>query len=134
MPVLESPKEEIYAQNRAKGKTQVASYVAAGFCEDDGAACRYESGNVRIKQRIQELTQTAAEKAGITIDWWIDQVKDIVLEAKAGGDYGPAVSALDKLGKHVGVYKEDNEQKTNATAQEEYIKKIQTAKKELDNE
>jgi hypothetical protein len=126
MPVLDCPKAEIYAQNRAKGKTQVVSYVAAGFEEHDGNAWRYESGNERIKARIEELQGTAAERAGVTIEWWVEAVKAL----HDDGDYTARNNALEKLAKHIGAYKVDNEQKTNAKAQEEFIKAVEASRRD----
>lgn len=65
MPVLTNQRHEKFAQELAKGKSQVAAYKAAGYKPDDGAAARL-SGNVRIRERLAELQGRAAEKAIVT--------------------------------------------------------------------
>lgn len=67
MGVLKNPKHELFAQELAKGKTQIEAYRAAGYKPNDSAAARL-CGNVRITERVTELLQGAAMKTGITIE------------------------------------------------------------------
>jgi phage terminase small subunit len=65
--VLKNPKHELFAQELAKGKTQLEAYEAAGYKPNDSAAARL-CGNVRVTERIAELLEGAAAKTGITIE------------------------------------------------------------------
>lgn len=63
---LKNSRQERFAQELAKGKSQLDAYVAAGYKPDDGAACRL-SGNVRVADRVAELKSRAAEKVVVTV-------------------------------------------------------------------
>lgn len=65
MTPLSNARHERFAQELAKGASQLSAYVAAGYRPDDGAAARL-SGNVRVRARLTELLERAAEKAVIT--------------------------------------------------------------------
>ena len=56
MPPLPNPKQELFCQERAKGKTQVESYKIAGYAPDDGHASRL-AGNGRIVSRIEQILE-----------------------------------------------------------------------------
>lgn len=92
MPVLDNPKHERFAQGLAKGKTQIASYVDAGYKPDDGAANRL-SGNVRIQARVAELLTRAAEKAEFTVAQAMEQVDEDRKFARSLNQASAAVAA-----------------------------------------
>lgn len=84
MPVLDHPRWEIFAQERAKGKTEVQAYELAGFSPDDGNASRL-ADRPEVKARIQELTGKAAERAEVTIASLLaelDEARDLAKEVK----------------------------------------------------
>lgn len=62
---LKNARHERFAQELAKGKSQVDAYKTAGFKPHDSAAARL-FGNVRVADRVSELKSRAAEKAVIT--------------------------------------------------------------------
>jgi hypothetical protein len=62
---LKNARHERFAQELAKGKSQVDAYEAAGYRPHDSAAARL-FGNVRVAARLDELKVRAAEKAVIT--------------------------------------------------------------------
>lgn len=66
MPVLSNPKHERYAQELAKGKSQVEAYELAGYKPNDGHAARL-AGNGRVAARVSELMERAATKTVISI-------------------------------------------------------------------
>lgn len=67
MPVLDNPKHELFAQELAKGKTEVDAYVAAGYKRDDGNANR--TANLPdVATRVQEILGKAAKRAEITVE------------------------------------------------------------------
>ena len=103
MPVLSNQKHERFAQAVAKGLSASAAYVEAGYPKNDGNASRLK-GSDKVKARIEELQTVAAEKAGITIEWIVDGLYKIAdsLEEKASD----RISAFEKLGKHLGMFKD----------------------------
>ena len=138
MPVLDDAQEELYAQSRAKGKSQMDSYVAAGFKPDDGHASRYEAGNGRIEARIKELLEEIAKAAKVDAVYITKKLRMLVerctqaepvLDKKGNvtGEYkmdsAGANSSIDKLARNIGYYKKDNEQ-GNGMSQDEWVKMI----------
>lgn len=66
MTALANARHERFAQERAKGLSIDAAYVAAGFKANRSNASRLNS-NERVQARIQELQQRGAERAEITV-------------------------------------------------------------------
>lgn len=64
---LKNARHERFAQELAKGKSQVDAYQAAGYKPDRGAATRL-SANVSVAARTDELKGRAAEKVVVTIE------------------------------------------------------------------
>ncbi len=63
----ENAAHELFAQEVAKGLSLSEAYVAAGYAEDSGNACRLQQMTV-VKERIRELTSEAALRAGVSIE------------------------------------------------------------------
>lgn len=63
---LKNARHERFAQELAKGKSQVDAYKAAGFKPHTSAAARLFA-NVSITERVAELSSRAAEKAVVTV-------------------------------------------------------------------
>lgn len=108
MPALQNPKHERFAQELAKGKSQVEAYAAAGYKPDDGAASRL-SGNVRIAARVQEIAQRGAKRAEVTIESLIQEAADIQASAVEAGQHSAAIAALTAKAKLAGLWVEKNE-------------------------
>ena len=64
MPVLKKPQHEHFAQGIAKGMTQEAAYIAAGYASKGAEqnACRLIS-NDKVAARVAELQQAVAERS-----------------------------------------------------------------------
>lgn len=73
MPVLTNAKHEIFAQEVAKGKTASEAYVLAGYKENDGNAARL-NGDERIRGRVDEILNSAAQKAELSIAKVLDEL------------------------------------------------------------
>ncbi|MDT2024554.1 terminase small subunit [Methylocella sp. CPCC 101449] len=72
MPVLDNPRHELFAQAIAKGASQREAYKSAGYEAGadtvvDAAASRLLS-DVKVKLRIAELLEVAAQAAGATAE------------------------------------------------------------------
>lgn len=72
---LTNARHERFAQELAKGESQSAAYVVAGYKPDDGAASRL-SGNVKVRARVTELQARAAEKAVVDAAWVLKRLAD----------------------------------------------------------
>lgn len=99
---LKNARHERFAQELAKGKSQVDAYAAAGYKPDDGAACRL-SGNIRVRDRVLELTARIAEKTVIDAAWVLNRAAELHAKALKEKQLSVAKGALDLIGKHVDV-------------------------------
>lgn len=66
MPVLANARHELFAQERAQGRTVDEAYQLAGFKPNRGNAGRLNA-NERVLARIAELQRAAAEKVELTV-------------------------------------------------------------------
>lgn len=131
MPTLSNPKHERFAQELAKGKTQVEAYEAAGY--RDGRRNAHRLGKDEgILGRVAELldkreaihaqaTASAIKQTGLTKEWVIETLKENVARAMqatpvrldedgeaVNGEYtyqgSVANRALELLGKELGMF------------------------------
>jgi phage terminase small subunit len=65
MPTLPIASQEIFAQNVARGKTQVDAYVIAGYQENDSNACTL-ANRPEVAARIQEIIGVIAARAQVS--------------------------------------------------------------------
>lgn len=79
---LKNPKHERFAQELAKGKTQIESYVKAGFKPNDSAAARL-FGNVRIRERVADLQARVAKRTEITVAGITQKLLNIARKGEA---------------------------------------------------
>lgn len=63
---LRNSRHEKFAQELAKGKSQVGAYKLAGYAEDRTAASRL-STNANVIARVAELKSKAAERTVVTV-------------------------------------------------------------------
>lgn len=66
MGVLKNARHEKFAQELAKGKSQVDAYALAGFKANESHASRLVA-NGKVAARVGELKERAAEKAAVTV-------------------------------------------------------------------
>jgi hypothetical protein len=115
MPSLDNPRHERFAQELAKGKSQLDAYVEAGYKPDDGAASRL-SGNVRIQQRVSEIKDRSAIRTEITLQTLMEEAAEIQRSALAANQHSAAVAALTAKAKLAGLWVERSENENlNAT-------------------
>lgn len=108
MPALSNPKHERFAQELAKGKTQIEAYRTAGYKPDDGAAARL-SGNVRVAARLAEILNVAAVRSEITLETHLNDLAELRDEARKAKQFAAAISAEVARGKASGVHVEKSE-------------------------
>jgi hypothetical protein len=116
MPVLSNPRHERFAQELAKGGSQIAAYENAGYKPDRGAASNL-SAKPYISQRVAELQGMAAARtvkdiSAIDKRYVLQQavkLHEAAMKATDGEDgFDPkagnvASRALDQIGRHVDV-------------------------------
>lgn len=93
MPVLPNARHERFAQELAKGKTQEAAYIAAGYAPASAEqnASRLIS-NDKVAARVAELKERAAEKVEWNIADAVRELEEARLTAKLADT--PQTSAM----------------------------------------
>lgn len=84
MPVLTSPKHEMFAQELAKGKTQLEAYETAGYSPHDSNAAKL-AGTPEIQARVSEIIGRGAEIAAVTVASIVqelEEARDLAKEVK----------------------------------------------------
>jgi hypothetical protein len=102
MPVLANARHERFAQELAKGATQIAAYETAGFKPNQGHAARLAS-NGMVAARIAELKGAAAERAIVTIYDIADQLDEDRQFAREMEVPGAAITATMGKAKVLGL-------------------------------
>lgn len=114
MPKLANPKHEAFAYQVAKGMGMADSYVHAGY-KDSGPSATRLSKQPDVAARIEELREDFRSKAkaiadvpseenavalvnaGLSLDWCINEFKDIAEKAKSAGQFAPANQAVKNI-------------------------------------
>jgi hypothetical protein len=97
MPALKNGRQEIFAQEIAKGSTQGDAYAVAGYRPDVGNACTLTK-NHKVKQRIAEIQQGAVERAQITVGTLLGLADEVRGLAIADKQHSVAVGAIKEMG------------------------------------
>jgi phage terminase small subunit len=82
---------------RASGMTLTEAYEKAGFEPDDGNCVRL-AHEESVAKRIQELTEKAAERAGVTVDSLIAESEQARKGAMNAEQFAAAVAAIKEKG------------------------------------
>lgn len=104
MPVLSNPKHERFAQELAKGKSQIDAYEAAGYNPSRSAAARLFS-DVNICERVAEIAERVAVRTELTAASLTERLLKIADVAEKTGiafdeESGEATGSSSK---HLGV-------------------------------
>lgn len=103
---LKNARHERYAQELAKGQSQLDAYAAAGYKPDRGAATRLSA---KISARVDALKARAAEKVEVTVADIARQLDEDRELARSLGQTGAAVSASLGKAKVLGLIVERQE-------------------------
>lgn len=113
MPALKNLKHEAFAQAVALNTPACDAYmneVSRGKCseataETEGPAL---ARNPQISLRIAELRKKVGEAAekrfNLTKEAWLEELREIALEARGAEDYSAATGALTQIGKASSYY------------------------------
>lgn len=110
MPVLGNAKHERFAQELAKGKSQIEAHELAGYAPNDGNAAKLAARR-EVQDRVKEITGRAAKRAEVTIEGLIAEAQEILDAAKSDKQHSAAVSALTAKAKLAGLWVEKTENK-----------------------
>ncbi|KAG3043995.1 hypothetical protein PC121_g22193 [Phytophthora cactorum] len=104
-----TPKQQKFCDEFMIDGNATQAAIRAGYSEKTAYSIGQENlKKPEIAKEIDKRQKKHAEKTGMTVEWVLQQYKDIILSTK---DEDPAVarSALDSVGKHLGMFKERQE-------------------------
>lgn len=102
MPVLKNPKHERFAQELAKGKSQIEAHETAGYKPDDGNAASL-ANRPEVQARVQEITGRGALRAEVTVASILSELDEVRELAIGLEQPAPAVSAIMGKAKVAGL-------------------------------
>lgn len=106
-----TPKQELFAQNVASGKTQADAYRAAynaGKMKPETVIKRASElmSNGDITGRVAELRKPIVEKVKLTLESHLNDLKTLRNAAAKAMQYSAAITAEGLRGKAAGLYSE----------------------------
>src|ERR1700761_167286 len=113
MPVLRSPRREMFAQAVAKSPKTRASlaqcYEASGYKTtghgSEAAASRLLS-TVEIRTRIDEILRPVTARTRVSIESLLNELETTITDARADGQHGVVIGALTLSAKLVGLLRD----------------------------
>ena len=117
MPALANPRHEAFAQELfkgiAEGRSQAASYSAAGYTQNPNAAaadaCRLLKASHYIIARVRELQQQTARKTKVTVESVVDELDTARAIAEKNEQASAMVQATSMKAKVCGLFVEKTE-------------------------
>src|SRR5260221_12142143 len=93
---LANLRHERFAQALAGGKPASQAYVLAGYKDNDGNASRMK-GNERISARVQEVVGRAADRAEVSLERVLRELKAIAFsDISKAVTWGPSVQVREE--------------------------------------
>ncbi len=147
MPPLKNPRHEAYAQRRARGATQGAAAVEAGFSEHTGRTTGSKiEKRQSVRVRIEELRALADRRRAVqarrqskditdvlAMDkvWVLDRLRKVFGKAMDMGQLAAANRALELIGKELRMFV-DRKSVTIDRFEHMDVKQLQAAITEID--
>ena len=97
-----SPRQTLFAEALAQGKTQIESGRLAGYKPNDGYLSEL-ANKPPIQAHVQRLMRDRRETEELTVDWWRSMLAKVSREADADGDRPSLLAALRLIGQHLGA-------------------------------
>lgn len=98
-----SPRLEMFCAEYIINMDAQEAAGKAGYASSTGYALLKRDD---VKRRLAALQAARAQRLQVTADEVIAGIRRVQAAAEADGDYGPALKALELLGKHVGMFAE----------------------------
>ncbi len=100
-----SQKQKKFGREYMVDHNVTAAYVRAGYAEK----CAQSAGSrlmrdSRIQAYIAELEAEATERAGLSVDGVLKNLREDRDAARTAGQFGPAVRADELMGKHLAMF------------------------------
>ena len=125
-----TPKQEIFAQEVAKGTNLKESAVRAGYSHKNAtrAGAFLANHEPKVQKRIQELQNRGAIKVGLTLSKHLVNLEKLRDSALQNNAFGAAVTAEVSRGKAAGLYIDRKEvlvNKVSTMSKDAIIRRLQ---------
>lgn len=123
MGALSNPRHERFAQELAKGKTQIDAYEAAGYSPNPSAASRL-SDDVKVCERVREIANRVSIRTELTAASITERLLAIAAKAEVITDapmLQAARASLMDAAKLNGLIVDKSEGKLTVLSQEEAL-------------
>lgn len=121
---LDNPQHENFARFVSQGKSKRDAAIAAGFSEKSASAVGSRlAKHAKVSQRIAELQSKVEQesiKAAITSDSVIDRLVGIADKAEKRGQFMAAITAMQLVGKNIGMWPAKPVEETKPVSKIEY--------------
>lgn len=108
-----TPKQQRFIDEFMIDLNATQAAIRAGYSEKTASETGYENlRKPQIAAEIEKRQQKHAQKTEMTVEWVLQQYKDIILNTKEI-DPNVARGALDSVAKHLGMFKERIEHSGN---------------------
>ena len=104
-----TPKQNKFCLELLKHFNASQAAIDAGYSKNTARQSGYQLlTNIYIQQKLAELTSKQAEKAEITVEWVIQELKQLYTRCQSSltskGAIAGATKQLELLGKHIGMW------------------------------
>lgn len=124
-------RQERFALEYVKDFDRARAYRAAGYTSTDEATIATESARLLRNPHVYAVVLREKARIANAMGWSAERtlmyLQFVFSEAVKDKDYSAAVSALDKIAKHYGLYLEHNKQKNYSPEDVERLKGELTA-------
>jgi len=132
MPILANPKWERFCQELLADDNQTQAYIRAGYSIQGAARGAYRLiREPEVAARVAELrtkrNRRIAEDAGITQDWIIAGLRDLLERAKEKGSLPQERLTIGMLGKQIGMWSTRPESAGKAVTLSDILRKAYEA-------
>lgn len=103
MPRLPNARQELFAQNVARGMSAAKAYEKAGYEPNRFNAARLKNTNENVSGRIYELLSKSETNLVVDRNTMTNVFTDLLHSARTAGNYNAAKGAADSLAKLHGL-------------------------------
>lgn len=109
-------KQESFCQEYIKDFNATRSAKAAGYSERTAQVLGSETlANPLVAKRIAELMEERNKRVQLDQDYVLTQLMDCQDAAREDRAHGPRIRSIELMGKHVGMWQEKSEPRTDIT-------------------
>jgi phage terminase small subunit len=106
-----NPRQEMFCLEYVRDMNGAAAYRRAGFrsVKNINRIVDRLMSMPKVKSKIADLKAERAARLNLDADKVVEMILDVYESSMKSGDHSPAVRACDLLGKHINLFKDNNQ-------------------------